>query len=186
MITPAIIGWKYRSSSCRPRKYHGALEGFGVRLGLASSRSGAWTKVEKMITAALTMRRLMNSSISRCGKTLTRSPCSRSTRWMPSGATSARSRCLSGAPAFGVGMRPVGGGAVRTAAAGGDLGSSVAPPPVGALRQLGLEGGVEHRLVHRRCFAFSHRPSPLHRSADPAVLPDTPEVDGQEQHEDER
>src|SRR5919106_222669 len=54
-ITPATIGWKYRSSSWRPRKYHGALDGFGVRFGLASSRSGALTNVENTISAAVTM-----------------------------------------------------------------------------------------------------------------------------------
>ena len=46
MVTPATIGWNIVSSSCRPRKYHGALEGFGVRLKLASFSSGALTKTE--------------------------------------------------------------------------------------------------------------------------------------------
>ena len=32
MVTPATIGWNMVSSSCRPRKYHGALEGLGVWL----------------------------------------------------------------------------------------------------------------------------------------------------------
>src|SRR5256885_9566797 len=32
--TPAIRGGKRESSSCRPRKYQGALEGFGVMPGL--------------------------------------------------------------------------------------------------------------------------------------------------------
>ena len=44
--TPATIGWNHLRSSCRPRKYHGALEGFGVWLTLASSRSGALTNTE--------------------------------------------------------------------------------------------------------------------------------------------
>src|SRR5436305_12963489 len=30
MVTPATIGWNMVSSSCRPRKYHGAFDGFGV------------------------------------------------------------------------------------------------------------------------------------------------------------
>ena len=76
-ITPAIMGWKYRSSSCRPRKYHGALEGFGVRLGLASSRSGASTNVENAVSSTRTTIIATNSSTSRWGKTFTRSPCSR-------------------------------------------------------------------------------------------------------------
>ena len=48
MVTPATIGWNMVSSSCRPRKYHGALDGFGVSLTLASSSSGAFTKIEKI------------------------------------------------------------------------------------------------------------------------------------------
>ena len=32
MVTPATIGWNIVSSSWRPRKYHGALDGFGVWL----------------------------------------------------------------------------------------------------------------------------------------------------------
>ena len=37
MVTPATIGWNIVSSSCRPRKYHGAFDGFGVWLTLASA-----------------------------------------------------------------------------------------------------------------------------------------------------
>ncbi len=43
MVTPATIGWNIVSSSWRPRKYHGAFDGFGVWLRLASSSSGAFT-----------------------------------------------------------------------------------------------------------------------------------------------
>ena len=39
--TPACQGSKYTSISCSPRKYHGALDGFGVRVGFAGSSSGA-------------------------------------------------------------------------------------------------------------------------------------------------
>src|SRR5918996_907363 len=118
-ITPATMGWKYRRSSWRPRKYQGAFDGFGVRFGLASSRSGALTNVENTIRAAVTMMSESSSWIRRWGNVLTRSPCSRSTRWTPSGATRARSRCLSGAPGFGEGTFPVGGGATSGAAGGG-------------------------------------------------------------------
>ena len=34
IVTPAIIGWNIVSSSCRPRKYHGAFDGFGVWFGV--------------------------------------------------------------------------------------------------------------------------------------------------------
>src|ERR1700741_1508723 len=47
IVTPAIIGWNIVSSSCRPRKYHGAFDGFGVRFGLACCSSGALTQTEK-------------------------------------------------------------------------------------------------------------------------------------------
>src|SRR6478672_4622840 len=47
MVTPATIGWNMVRSSWRPRKYHGAFDGFGVRLGLASWSSGALTNTEK-------------------------------------------------------------------------------------------------------------------------------------------
>src|SRR5215211_3682432 len=116
MVTPATIGWNIVSSSWRPRKYHGAFDGFGVRFGFASSRSGALTNVEKIVSAPRTSIIATNSSISRWGHTLMRSPCSRSTRWIPSGGTSASSRCFSGAPRFGSGTLPVGAGAWRSGA----------------------------------------------------------------------
>src|SRR5207245_2327816 len=132
IVTPATMGWKYRRSSCRPRKYHGAFDGFGVRFGLASSRSGALITVEKMSSAALTTRSATNSSIIRWGNVLTRSPCSRSTRCTPSGATSARRRCLSGAPGLGEGGRPVGGGAIRPGAPTPAGTGAAATAPAGA------------------------------------------------------
>jgi hypothetical protein len=52
MVTPATIGWNMVRSSCRPRKYHGALDGFGVLLTSASSRSGAFTNTEKIVVKA--------------------------------------------------------------------------------------------------------------------------------------
>ena len=97
-----------------------------MRFGFASSRSGAFTNVEKTTSAANTISSAMNSSISRCGHTLTRSPCSRSTRWMPSGGTSASSRCFSSAPFFGVGHVP------GRAAAPGAPGRWRPAPPAGA------------------------------------------------------
>src|SRR3972149_1270486 len=92
-----------------------SLRSPGVVLGLgsASSRRGAFTNVEKIVRVARTMSIATNSSISRCGHTLMRSPCSRSTRWIPSGGTRARRRCFSGAPFFGSGTLPVGAGACR-------------------------------------------------------------------------
>ena len=71
MVTPATIGWNIVSSSWRPRKYHGALEGFGVWLGLASSSSGALTKIEKISRNAVQARAATNSTASRWGQTWT-------------------------------------------------------------------------------------------------------------------
>src|SRR3546814_7435 len=65
IVTPATIGWNMVSSSWRPRKYHGALEGFGVSLKLASSSSGAFTKIEKKSKNAVTARAATNSTTSR-------------------------------------------------------------------------------------------------------------------------
>ena len=44
--TPASQGSKYTSISWRPRKYHGALEGFGVLAGFAGCSSGAFGKID--------------------------------------------------------------------------------------------------------------------------------------------
>ena len=51
IVTPATIGWNIVSSSCRPRKYHGAFDGFGVLLKSASPSSGARTSAEKIVSA---------------------------------------------------------------------------------------------------------------------------------------
>ena len=71
MVTPATIGWNIVSSSCRPRKYHGAFDGFGVRLMLASCSSGALTKIEKTRVKAVMARAATNSTASRCGQVCT-------------------------------------------------------------------------------------------------------------------
>ena len=70
------------SSSCRPRKYHGALEGFGVWLGLARVSSGALTKIEKMRTKAVQSRAATNSMASRWGQVWTLSWGMALTSWM--------------------------------------------------------------------------------------------------------
>ena len=65
MVTPATIGWNTVRSSCRPRKYHGAFDGFGVSLKLASSSSGAFTKIEKIKVNASAKSAAPNSTTSR-------------------------------------------------------------------------------------------------------------------------
>ncbi len=52
--TPACQGSKKTSISCRPRKYHGAFDGFGVRVGLAGSSSGASTSSDHTISRSVT------------------------------------------------------------------------------------------------------------------------------------
>ena len=70
------------SSSCSPRKYQGAFEGLGVSLKLASSSSGALTKIEKMVLKAVMNSAAANSTTSRCGQTWTLSWGRDLTSWM--------------------------------------------------------------------------------------------------------
>ena len=60
--TPACHGSKNTSISCRPRKYHGAFDGFGVRVGLAGSSSGASTSSDHTISKTMTKMAHRNSS----------------------------------------------------------------------------------------------------------------------------
>src|SRR4051812_1077484 len=48
--TPASHGSKYTSISCRPRKYHGAFDGFGVFAGFAGCSSGAFSRIDHTIS----------------------------------------------------------------------------------------------------------------------------------------
>ena len=49
------------SSSCNPRKYHGAFDGFGVWFGSASASNGAFAIAEKIVTSAVSDRSDANS-----------------------------------------------------------------------------------------------------------------------------
>src|SRR5215471_18619343 len=71
--TPASQGSKYTSISWRPRKYHGAFDGFGVLAGFAGCSSGAFRKIDqtiKMIEHAISE---ISSVYTRSGHTQTRS-----------------------------------------------------------------------------------------------------------------
>ena len=72
--------------------YHGALAGFGVRLGLEASRSGA--SMARLTTVSMTVISMaaINSRTSRCGQTKTESSSCFSTRVMASCLTTARVR----------------------------------------------------------------------------------------------
>ena len=69
--TPATIGWNIGKSSCNPKKYHGAFDGFGVSLKLASSNKGGFTNIEKITVNAVIANAATNSTIRRCGQTWT-------------------------------------------------------------------------------------------------------------------
>ena len=69
MITPAIHGSKYTSISCRPRKYHGAFEGFMVRVGFDGSSSGAFSVIDHTIRITVTMIAARNSMRNKYGQT---------------------------------------------------------------------------------------------------------------------
>src|SRR5436190_1446319 len=92
MVTPATIGWNIVSSSCRPRKYHGALDGFGVRFGLAVASRGALTRAENTSRNAVMARLATNSMTSRWGHTLTWSVGVALTSWIDPALTTVSSR----------------------------------------------------------------------------------------------
>ena len=66
------------SSSCRLRKYHGALDGFGVTSGLARLISGALMSADMIVNESVNRTAQMNSTNTRSGQT--RSSSSRSRR----------------------------------------------------------------------------------------------------------
>src|SRR6478736_4385673 len=94
MVTPATIGWNIVSSSCRPRKYHGALEGFGVWFGLASCSNGAFTNTEKKNKNAVQASAATNSAASRCGQVCTLSTGLALTSWIEPDLTTVSNRCV--------------------------------------------------------------------------------------------
>src|ERR1035437_1317286 len=71
ITTPAIHGSKYTSISCKPRKYHGAFDGFMVSVGLAGSSSGAFNAIDHTIRMMVRMIAARNSMRSKYGHTWT-------------------------------------------------------------------------------------------------------------------
>src|SRR5678815_3007614 len=69
--TPACHGSKKTSISCRPRKYHGAFDGLGVRAGFAGSSSGASTSSAHTTSRSSTAMAQRNSARTRCGQVWT-------------------------------------------------------------------------------------------------------------------
>src|SRR5262249_40497414 len=66
--TPAYQGSKNTSISCKPRKYQGALDGFGVRVGFEGSSSGALMVSDQMVSTTATKRLMRNSLRTRNGQ----------------------------------------------------------------------------------------------------------------------
>ena len=66
--TPAYHGSKKTSISCKPRKYHGAFEGFGVRVGFDGSSSGALMVSDQIVSTAITSSDIRNSLRTRNGQ----------------------------------------------------------------------------------------------------------------------
>src|SRR3990172_9931177 len=158
-MTPATDGWKYASSSWRPRKYHGALATAGVTLPLASSSSGALMKRPMRSRKTLMTPAARNSIESRCGQVMTVSSGSFWTLTTASCLTSASSR-------YGR----------------ADIGTRCLSISV---RRDGSTG----RTTRVSPWAFvspTPRSPPSQRPGDAAVLPDPPEVDGHEDGGDER
>ena len=142
MVTPAIIGWNIVSSSCRPRKYHGAFDGFGVWLVLASCSSGALTKIEKTNVNARHTSEATNSAASRCGQVCTLSTGEALTSWIEPLLTTVSRRWV-----CPPGPAPTG-----------------TPPPVGAACDDRARRGRRRRRRRRR-------PAPARRPPPPALAP---------------
>ena len=66
--TPAYHGSKKTSISCRPRKYHGAFDGFGVRVGFDGCSSGALSSSDQTVSTMMTSSDIRNSLRTRNGQ----------------------------------------------------------------------------------------------------------------------
>src|SRR5271168_2297478 len=66
--TPAYHGSKNTSISCRPRKYHGAFDGLGVRVGFDGCSSGALSSSDHTVNTMITRIDIRNSLRTRNGQ----------------------------------------------------------------------------------------------------------------------
>src|SRR6202035_407130 len=66
--TPAYHGSKNTSISCKPRKYQGAFDGLGVRVGFDGSSSGALMVSDQIVSTAITSNDIRNSLRTRNGQ----------------------------------------------------------------------------------------------------------------------
>src|SRR5688572_9941966 len=135
MVTPATMGWNIVSNSCRPRKYHGAFDGFGVWLKFAMPSSGALTNVEKTSRNAVHTSDATNSPTSRWGHVWTLSVGVALTSWIDPDLTTVSRRWVW--PAGPAGAAAVG----APVAAAGRVATAVAvppPPPSPVSRRAGI------------------------------------------------
>src|SRR5829696_8060954 len=126
MVTPATIGWNIVSSSCRPRKYHGAFDGLGVWLGLANCSSGALTNTENKNVKAVQSSAATNSAASRCGHVCTLSIGVAFTSWIEPLFTTVSSRWVLPPGPAPIGTPALDGAAVTTLAT---FSCTATPPP---------------------------------------------------------
>src|SRR5208282_6777545 len=66
--TPAYHGSKNTSISCNPRKYHGAFDGLGVRVGFDGCSSGALSNKDHTVNTMITRIDIRNSLRTRNGQ----------------------------------------------------------------------------------------------------------------------
>src|SRR5208282_904624 len=66
--TPAYHGSKNTSISCNPRKYHGAFDGLGVRVGFDGCSSGALSNSDHTVNTMITRIDIRNSLRTRNGQ----------------------------------------------------------------------------------------------------------------------
>src|ERR1700726_2025850 len=66
--TPAYHGSKNTSISCKPRKYHGAFDGLGVRVGFDGCSSGALSSSDHTVSTMMTSSAIRNSLRTRNGQ----------------------------------------------------------------------------------------------------------------------
>src|SRR6266481_7053949 len=66
--TPAYHGSKNTNISCKPKKYHGAFDGFGVRVGFDGCSSGAFSSSDHTVSTMITSSIIRNSLRTRNGQ----------------------------------------------------------------------------------------------------------------------
>src|SRR3712207_227974 len=176
------------SSSCKFRKYHGAFEGFGVRVGFATVSSGASTRIDIASSSRVKTSADTASITTKSGQTITSSPSTYFGRAKVCPRTSASSRYV-----FSIST-----GISRPASSGNRRSSTLAIAPLRSLqcrvasaecRVSSTSTSILSVLSPRAPYstlATRHSALSLQRSADPAILANPPEVRGHHQRGGQR